>query len=209
MRLGFHGRLLGALVLTLAALGAIQYLVLSADTRDRLYEEEGQTQRADAAALSRTYTITVPGEVPLNNVNRYLRSITSRPGSDDAALVDRKGLLLAGGTTLGIGLPDKDSHVARVLRSGKQYVGPADDYDAKNGHIIAVTPVKGSRAAGTRSSPGRGRRSWARAWPTSGACSSCWASAAPCWPSPPSTSSAAAPWPCCTAPRSSARPATA
>ena len=51
MRLGFHSRLLGALVLTLVALGAIQYFVFSADTRDRLYEEEGQTQRADAAAL--------------------------------------------------------------------------------------------------------------------------------------------------------------
>ncbi|HYI36630.1 MAG TPA: bifunctional diguanylate cyclase/phosphodiesterase [Thermoleophilaceae bacterium] len=143
MRLGFHGRLLGALVLTLIGLGALQYFVLSADTRDRLYDEEGQTQRADAAALSRAYTITVPGEVPLNNVNRYLRAITARPGSDDASLVDGKGLLLAGGTTLGIGLPDKDKHVAQVLRSGRQYVGPADDYDSKDGHIIAVTPVKG------------------------------------------------------------------
>ena len=142
MRLGFHGRLLGALLLTLLALGAIQYLVLSSDTRDRLYAEEGRTQRADAAAVSRAYTITVPGEVPLNNVNRYLRAITDRTGSDDASLVDGEGVLLAGGTTLGIGLPDEDSHVSQVLRTGKQYVGPADDYDSKTGQIIAVTPVR-------------------------------------------------------------------
>lgn len=143
MRLGFHSRLLGALVLTLVALVAIQYLVLSSDTRSRLYEDEGLVQRADAAAVARAYDITVPGEVPLNNVNRYLRAITARPGSDDASLVDGKGLLLAGGTTLGIGLPDKDSHVAKVLRSDSQYVGPADDYDSGKGHIISVTPVKG------------------------------------------------------------------
>ena len=143
MRLGFHGRLLGALVLTLVGLGAIQYFVLSSATRGRLYEEEGLRQRADASAVARAYTITVPGEVPLNNVNRYLRAITARPGSDDAGLVDRKGLLLVGGTTLGIGVPDEDSHVARVLRSGRQYVGPADDYGTEDGHIISVTPVKG------------------------------------------------------------------
>ena len=65
------------------------------------------------------------------------------------------------------------------------------------------------RAAGTRWSRARRRRSWDRAWPTSGGCSCCWASAAPCWPSPPSTSSAAAPWPGSTGPRSSARPWTA
>ena len=80
MRLGFHGRLLGALVLTLAALGGIQYLVLSSDTSDRLYEEEGLSQNADAAAVARAYDITVPGEVPLNNVNRYLRADHGPPG---------------------------------------------------------------------------------------------------------------------------------
>ena len=152
----------------------------------------------------------MPGEVPLNNVNRYLRAITARPGSDDASLVDRKGLLLAGGTTLGIGLPDKDSHVAKVLRSGRQYVGPADDYDSENGHIIAVTPVKG--IPGGRHAlvvaPGEGRAGIAPGRHPRG-CSCCWASAAPCWPSPPSTSSAAARWPCCTGRRSSARPLTA
>ena len=33
--------------------------------------------------------------------------------------------------------------MAEVLRSGKQYVGPADDFDSKDGHIISVTPVTG------------------------------------------------------------------
>ena len=81
MRTGFHARLWGALLLTLLAIGAVQYAVLSHDTRTRLFEDQARVQLADAVALTTAYKVTVPGEVPLNSVNRYLRAVDARPGT--------------------------------------------------------------------------------------------------------------------------------
>jgi len=143
MRFGFHARLWSALVLTLVVVGAIQYAVLSHETRRSFFEEQGKTQRADAAALTRTYKITVPGQVPLNSVNRYLRAVTSRSGTDSADLVDAGGALLVGGTALGVGVKDEDSHVMPAIASGRQYAGPSDNRKGNSGKLIYVTPVSG------------------------------------------------------------------
>lgn len=142
MRSSFHARLLATLLLTLAALGAIQFLVLSRETRQSDLKQDKMRQRADAVAVARTYKITVPGEVPLNNVNRYLRAIQERPGTDGAELVDEKGQRRAAGTVLGIGIADPDSHVKATLASGRAFGGRADDFGESGGHMIFVTPVK-------------------------------------------------------------------
>jgi diguanylate cyclase (GGDEF)-like protein len=140
---GFHARLWGALLLTLLALGAVQYFVLSHDTRTRLFEDQAKVQRADADALVRAYKITVPGEVPLNSVNRYLRAVSARGSTTGAELVDSSGARLAAGTVLGIGVADPDKHIARSLESGRQYAGPADNFDEEKGELLFVTPVRG------------------------------------------------------------------
>lgn len=142
MRSSFHARLTATLLLTLAALGALQFFVLAGETRRWDLNQDQARQRADAVAVTRTYTITVPGGVPLNNVNRYLRAIQARPGTDSAELVDNGGERLVAGTVLGIGLKDPDSHVRRALVTGKAYGGHADDYAQKHGHMIFVTPVR-------------------------------------------------------------------
>lgn len=143
MRTGFHARLWGALLITLIALGAVQDVVLSHEMRERMLDDQRQVQRADAVAIVQAYKMTAPGEVPLNSVDRYLRAVIARPDTESAELVDRSGQRLIDGTALGIGIKDGDTHVARTLRSGRPYAGPADDYDRPGGHLIFVTPVRG------------------------------------------------------------------
>ncbi len=142
MRAGFRARLFAGLLVTLVAVGAVQYFFLADDQENQVALDERMVVRADAMALARFYTATTPGEVPLNAVNRYLRSIAARPGNDSAKLVDGNGTTIASGKALGVGALEKDPHVRATLRRGSTYSGRARDYArGSDGHLLYSAPV--------------------------------------------------------------------
>lgn len=136
---GFHLRLVGALLLTLATVGFIQYQVLARDARERLIEDERQELTGDAAGVVTAYSTTVQGQPPLNAVNRYLRSLAARPGIGDVSLVAPSRYVVAAPTVIGLGSKDAEPKVIEALRTGRQVSGePENEEDA--GFLFA-TPL--------------------------------------------------------------------
>ena len=136
---GFHLRLVGALLLTLAAVGLIQYQVLARDARQRLIEDERTELAGDATGVATAYSTTAHGQVPLNAVNRYLRALDARPGVDDVSLVAPSRYVVAAPTVLGLGSKASEPKVIEALTTGRQVTGQARD--GQDGDLIFAAPV--------------------------------------------------------------------
>lgn len=136
---GFHLRLVGALLLTLATVGFIQYQVLAHDARERLIEDQRVELSGDASGVATAYSTTAQGQVPLNAVNRYLRALAARPGVGDVSLVAPSRYVVAAPTVLGLGSKDSDPKVIETLKTGRQMAGEARG--GEDGDFIFATPV--------------------------------------------------------------------
>ncbi len=140
MRLGFHRRLFGALAVTLAVVGFVQYRVLAEETRNRLLDSQRMELSADAEGVETAYRTASIGEVPLNQVNRYLRAIAARRPGEEVTLVDPDKYIVAAPTVLGIGSVEDDPKVLESLSGEAGYAGPAGEESSAG--MLFTTPVE-------------------------------------------------------------------
>ncbi len=140
-RVGFGGRLLLAVVITLSIVGAVGYGLLAHQLRRSQIADYARVQRADvrsAAAIGRQDDETAARTA----TDHLIASIAERDGVLEALLIDPQSVVVASDRSGSvIGQRDSDRRISNALRRGKSYAGLEADSRRDRRDFEFVTPV--------------------------------------------------------------------
>jgi diguanylate cyclase (GGDEF)-like protein len=139
---GFGLRLFLAIVVTLAAVGAVGYWLMAAQLRRTQIAGYASTQRADVRGLEAIGRREGATLASLLAIDQQLDAIALRTGTLQTVLIDPRSIVVAPGSASSrIGRPESDPRIAAALRRGKSYAGLESDPRRDAGDIEFVTPV--------------------------------------------------------------------
>jgi diguanylate cyclase (GGDEF)-like protein len=140
-RVGFGGRLLLAVVITLSIVGAVGYGLLAHQLRTSQIADYARVQRADvrsAAAIGRQDDETAARTA----TDHLIASIDERDGVLEALLIDPRSVVVASDQSGSmIGQRDSDKRISNALRRGESYAGLEADARRDRRDFEFVTPV--------------------------------------------------------------------
>jgi diguanylate cyclase (GGDEF)-like protein len=140
---GFGPRLLLAIVVTLAAVGAVGYWLMESQVRRSQIAGYASAQRADVRSLEATGRQQGDTLASLVAIDQLLDAIALRPGTLETRLIDPRSIVVApGNASSAIGRRDSDPRIARALRDGTSYAGPEADARRDARDFEFVTPVR-------------------------------------------------------------------
>jgi diguanylate cyclase (GGDEF)-like protein len=145
---GFGSRLVLALVITVAAIGAAGYLLIAHGLRSSQIAGYATAQRADVRsfeAIGRQTGATAP---TVATIDQLLDAIGQRPGTRETLLIDPRSVVVASGDDEGsVGRRDSDARIVDALRHGKSYAGFEADprRDRRDFEFVAPVQLPGGR----------------------------------------------------------------
>ncbi|MEA2496598.1 MAG: hypothetical protein QOJ29_4509, partial [Thermoleophilaceae bacterium] len=145
-RLGFAARLVVALSLTLAFVGALGYWEVSRLLSRGVVKQEAAYNRAQAEAME-VATGGSTREAAIREVDTMI-DVTSRPGIRVTVLIDSASRIVASADDRVIGHRDtEDPRIAAALTNGVSYAGREADlrHDAKDFEFITPIELAGHR----------------------------------------------------------------
>ena len=146
--LGFRLRLLVTLGATLAAVGALGYILIAGQLRRDQIADYSRTQRSDARVLEAIgRTVTDPA-TQAAALARAVSAIGQRPGTTEALLISPRDVVVASKSPGALGTVDPDPRIAEALMNGKPYSGLDSDPGRRRdyGFLIAVNLPDGQYA---------------------------------------------------------------
>ena len=146
--LGFRLRLLVTLGATLAAVGALGYILIAGQLRRDQIADYSRTQCSDARVLEAIgRTVTDPA-TQAAALARAVSAIGQRPGTTEALLISPRDVVVASKSPGALGTVDPDPRIAEALMNGKPYSGLDSDPGRRRdyGFLIAVNLPDGQYA---------------------------------------------------------------
>jgi diguanylate cyclase (GGDEF)-like protein len=136
----FVGRLVLALVLTLALLGGANYLVFRAKLSSGFVHAGQIDVRADARSIELAYASGDAGERPFDEVSEVIDYISDRPQVTGVQLVDARGVVVASDDPDAIGEHEPEN--GALARSGRSFFGSEREADESKENFEYVSPLR-------------------------------------------------------------------
>ncbi|MCW3002048.1 MAG: cph2 16 [Conexibacter sp.] len=140
---GFGVRLLAAILITLAVVGAVGYVLMAGQLRGAQLADYASTHRADARAVEAVGRHEGTSTARLAHINELLRAMSQRPGALKTLLIDSGSVVIASGTTAGVGTQrESDPRIESALRDATSYAGLGGDPRRHSRDFEFVAPVR-------------------------------------------------------------------
>jgi len=137
----FGLRLTAGLAAAALAIVAVGYVVLSSQLRQAALDTHAAAQRADVSTF-RTIAAKTDGDETIREIGEVLTAVGRRPGTKEAMLVARGGVVVASGTREPrVGEREDDARLLAALRTGASYVGTEADPDEDPDDLELIVPV--------------------------------------------------------------------
>lgn len=137
----FGLRLLLSFGLTLLLVGVVGYALIVRELRSSQINRYAAEQRTDVAVFEAKGRRAPTPAGAIRQIDEVLDAIAQRPGTLEALLIDRDGLVVAAGDGRIVGLRDMDERVEGALRRGRSYAGHESDPEEDGGNFEFVSPV--------------------------------------------------------------------
>jgi diguanylate cyclase (GGDEF)-like protein len=137
----FALRLIVAVAAAFAVVGAAGYLVMADQLQRRQIHDYTTNQQADVASFEATGRAAASPREALREVSGVIGAIGRRPGTVEALLIDRRGVVRAAGDDAILGTRDVDPRIAAALERGERHAGHEADPDADPRDFEFVAPV--------------------------------------------------------------------
>jgi diguanylate cyclase (GGDEF)-like protein len=138
---GFTVRLCVAIALTFALLGTTGYVMISDQLQRRMLDSYAVEHRADADSFVHAHWRSRSAQDERREIEELLEAVASRPGVEEARLIDRSNIVVLAGSPAIVGERVSDPHIDAALRHGRSYVGREADPRADRRDFEFIVPV--------------------------------------------------------------------
>ena len=140
--LAFGLRLLLSFGVTLVLVGIVGYVLIVRELRSSQVGRYAQEQQADVRVFEAKSREVATEDEAIASVAAVIEAIAQRPGTLEALLVDRRGVVVAAGAGGRVGRRDVDERIDAALRRGERYAGHEGDPDLDAANFEFVIPVE-------------------------------------------------------------------
>ncbi len=139
---GFGSRLLLAVLVTLAAVGAVGYFSIAHQLRRSQIAGYASAQRADVRGFEAIGRRGATTSSTVATIDPLLDAIAQRPGTLETLLIDPRSVVVASGNAPAlVGRRDSDRRIEGALRDGTSYAGLEADPGRDGRDFEFVAPV--------------------------------------------------------------------
>jgi diguanylate cyclase (GGDEF)-like protein len=137
----FGVRLVATVLLTFVVIAITSYVLLERNLAHRQITDYASAQRADGEAFEHEATRAVSTDDGIDDIEQFLDGVARRPGTREAFLVDRGGVIQAASNSALIGTHDIDAGLTAALEHGRSYAGRETDPNKHHRNFEFVIPV--------------------------------------------------------------------
>lgn len=137
----FGFRLLASVALSFALMGIAAYLLLEHNLAQRQVTEYAAAQRADARAFEDVGGRATSASDDTRDIRGLLKGVARRPGTRQALLINRQGVIVAASDDALVGTRDSDPRLRATLEHRTPYAGREADPARNPNDFEFVAPV--------------------------------------------------------------------
>jgi diguanylate cyclase (GGDEF)-like protein len=137
----FGFRLLASVALSFALMGIAAYLLLEHNLAQRQITEYAAAQRADARAFEGVGDRATSASDGTRDIGGLLKGVARRPGTREALLINRQGVIVAASDDALVGTTDSDPRLRATLEHRTPYAGREADPAKNPNDFEFVAPV--------------------------------------------------------------------